>query len=302
MTVLAFGAAVVIGGVNVVAVRLSNQELPPFYGAGLRFAVAALVFLALTVVRRIGLPGGRALIGSALYGFLGFGVAIALDYWALTKAPANVCGVVMSMVPLMTLFLARAHGMESITRRSLAGGALTIVGIWILVSSPLSVEVALLPMLAMVVATAAMAEAGIIIKKSPSADPIACNAVAMTVGAGFLLVSSALTGESWGLPTQEATWMVLGYLVLFGSVGLFWLYLVVLRRWTASAASYQFVLMPVVTALAAAWLTDEPITGGLILGGAVVIAAVYLGALPAAPSPAPTTRDQEALAQRCTCL
>lgn len=34
-TVLAFASVVVIGGVNVVAVRLSNQELQPLYGAGL---------------------------------------------------------------------------------------------------------------------------------------------------------------------------------------------------------------------------------------------------------------------------
>ena len=302
VTVLAFAAAVVIGGVNAVAVRLSNQALPPFYGAGLRFGVAALVFLVLTVGRRISFPRGGALAGSVLYGFLGFGVAIALDYWALTRAPANVCGVVMSLVPLMTLFLARAHRLESITGRGLAGGGLTVAGIWILASSPQSGEVPLLPMMAMLAATAAMAEAGIIIKRSPSVDPIAANAVAMTVGAVVLLVSSAFSGETWVLPTRQTTWAVLMYLALVGSVGLFWLYLMVLKRWTASAASYQFVLMPLVTAVAAFWLADETITGGLVLGGGLVIAAVYLGGLSAPSTRLPAPPGQEALAQRCTCL
>lgn len=258
--------------------------------------------MVLTVIGRIRFPRGGALVASVLYGFLGFGVAIALDYWALTRSPANVCGVIMSLVPLMTLFLARAHGLESITGRALVAGALTFVGIWILVRSPMSVEVTPLPTLAMVVASAAVAEAGIVIKKAPPANPLACNAVAMTVGAMFLLASSALSGESWAVPTKATTWMILTYLVLVGSVGLFWLYLVVLKRWSASAASYQFVLMPVVTAIAAALLADEAITGGLVLGGAVVIAAVYLGALPAKPAPAAATPGQQALAHQCTCL
>ena len=44
------------------------------------------------------------------------------------------------------------------------------------------------------------------------------------------------------------------YLVLIGSVVLFYLYLYVLARWTASATAYSFLLFPVVTVLIAAWL------------------------------------------------
>jgi hypothetical protein len=37
VTLAAFTALVVVGGGNFLAVRLSNLELPPFWGAGLRF-------------------------------------------------------------------------------------------------------------------------------------------------------------------------------------------------------------------------------------------------------------------------
>ena len=40
----AFVGAVVIGGSNFVGVRISNRELDPLWGAGLRFGLATIVF------------------------------------------------------------------------------------------------------------------------------------------------------------------------------------------------------------------------------------------------------------------
>jgi drug/metabolite transporter (DMT)-like permease len=73
---------------------------------------------------------------------------------------------------------------------------------------------------------------------------------------------------------------------VIGSVG-FLLYLVVLRYWAASRASYGFVIMPFVTVPLSAWLDSEPVGVGLVLGGLLVLAGVYVGALrPARITPA----------------
>jgi drug/metabolite transporter (DMT)-like permease len=57
------------------------------------------------------------------------------------------------------------------------------------------------------------------------------------------------------------------------------LYLVVLRYWAASRAAYTFVVIPVVTLALSAWLDDEPVGAELAVGGAMVLAGVYVGAL-----------------------
>src|SRR5262245_2134740 len=62
-------------------------------------------------------------------------------------------------------------------------------------------------------------------------------------------------------------------------VVVFSLYIVVLRYWSASRVAYTFVLVPVVTVVLSAWLDDAPIRTGLLLGGSLVIAGVYVGAL-----------------------
>ena len=43
---LVFALIVLVGGSNFVAVRFSNRELPPFFGAGIRFVGASLFLLA----------------------------------------------------------------------------------------------------------------------------------------------------------------------------------------------------------------------------------------------------------------
>lgn len=75
------------------------------------------------------------------------------------------------------------------------------------------------------------------------------------------------------------TWFWLFYLVLIGSCVVFILFLYVLGRWTASAASYAFVLMSVVGVLAAAILLDEQLTLAFALGAVLVLGSVYIGAL-----------------------
>jgi drug/metabolite transporter (DMT)-like permease len=101
----------------------------------------------------------------------------------------------------------------------------------------------------------------------------------MTTGAIALVLAALVAGETLELPNRSATWSAVVYIATFGSVGVFLLYLYVLGRWVASRAAYSFVLIPIVTVVLSAWLDDEPVGVGLVLGGALVLAGVYVGAL-----------------------
>ena len=107
------------------------------------------------------------------------------------------------------------------------------------------------------------------------------NFVGMSAGAGVLLVVAWVAGERLALPVDGETQLAVAFLVV-ATVGLFLLVLVVVQRWTASATSYLFVLMPVVAIALGALIADEEITVTTILGGALVCAGVYVGATQAA--------------------
>jgi len=101
------------------------------------------------------------------------------------------------------------------------------------------------------------------------------NAIAMAVGGAIMLALTAVFDEAYVVPRFTSTLAAQAYLVLLGSVVVFALYLSVLRRWTASAVSYEGVLIPLVAVVLSAWLQDERITWAFVAGSGLV----YYGAL-----------------------
>lgn len=246
MTLAAFAAAVTIGGANFIGVRFSNRELDPFWGAGLRFGLAAILFIVIAMALRLSFPRGRLLAMTILYGLLSFAISYALMYWALVRVNAGLAAVVLALVPLVTILLTAAHGMEKLTGRALIGAGLAVAGIVWMTFGPEDVVLPVTALVAMLLALVSIGESVIVSKKVSSNHPAMTNAVGMSAGALVLLAISAVAGDSWILPSQpEVVWAVV-YLVTLGSVGLFVLLLLVIRKWTASATSYAFVLFPVV--------------------------------------------------------
>jgi len=290
LTLAAFGAAVLIGGSNLVAVKFSNAELAPMYGAAVRFSGAAVIFLLLGWALSLPLPRGRALLGSAVYGALNFGVAYALLYFALLEISIGMCAVIMATVPLFTLISAVLHGQERFTPRGIVGGLLAVAGIGVLSLNSLEADIPLLYVMAAVLGAVAVAESTVVVKGFPRANPVTTNGVGMVAGALLLWVASIVAGESWTTPEEARTWASLGWLVIAGSVGLFYLSLFVIGRWTASASAYVLTLIPVVAVALGALLADEPITPEVVAGAALVLVAVYVGALRRSSSRAASSR------------
>ena len=269
----------VLAGGNAVGVRFSNQELDPFWGATFRFGLAAI--LMLTVMFGLGhrLPTGRALAGAALYGLLAFGGAFAFAFYALVELEAGFGQILLSIVPLVTILLAVAQRVERLRVASLLGALVALVGVIVMSGLTLGSSVPLLSVLAALGSALCFSQAAITIKRFPESHPIVVNAVGMTVGAVFLAALTLVTGSEVAMPQQTDTWWAIAYMVIVGSGIVFSLYVALLERWEASRANYGFVIVPVVTVLVSAWLLDEAITAGLIVGGGLVLIGVYVGAL-----------------------
>lgn len=283
-TLAAFVTSSILAGGNAIGIRFSNRELDPLWGAALRFSLAAALFLVLMAALRLALPRGRALVGAIVFGLVQFGATYALAYYALVDLHAGFGQILLALVPLMTLLLATAQGQERLRLVALAGTGLALSGVVLMSSAPLRESLPLLSVLAALGSALCFAEAAVLIRRLPPVHPVTMNAVGMTAGAAALLTASVVAGEAHALPDGAETWSAVAYLVTFGSMGVFLLYLFVLRRWAASRAAYSFVLIPVVAVVLSAWLDDEPIGWSLVLGGILVLGGVYVGAL-RAPAP-----------------
>lgn len=275
----AFLTTALLGGGNAVAIKFSNAELDPIWGATLRFGGAAILMLLVLGISREKLPRGRAFLGAVLYGVFAFGAAFALGFYALVELDAGFATVLLSIVPLFTLLLAVVQRQERMRPQALVGSVVVIIGIAVMVGLSFDGPVPILPVLAMIAGSALIAEATIIVRWFPGVSPISLNAVGMSAGSIVLIALTLILGNTIELPSQPETWSALGYMVLIGTGVVFNLYLFVLEYWEASRAAYGFVLVPPVTLVLSAWLLDESIGAGLLIGGALVVAGVYFGAL-----------------------
>jgi drug/metabolite transporter (DMT)-like permease len=204
-------------------------------------------------------------------------------YTALVDVPAGLAMVVFALIPLLTLLLAVAQGLETLRRRSLIGALIATGGVAISAGLGTTVAVPLVALALLLLSALVAAEGGVLVKLLPPGDPVTANLIGMTVGTLALGALSVATGEPIGLPSDLVTWATIIYLAVIGSVGLFLCYLWLLARWTASGTSYAVLLSPLWTMVLAAPVLGEPITAPAVVGGAIVIVGTWLGAFASGP-------------------
>ena len=285
----AFIVGTLLAGGNAVGVRVSNRELDPLWGAGLRFLLAACLLGAAMAVMRLTLPHGRELLGVLLYGSLIFGGAFSFVYYAFVRIHAGLGQTLLALVPLATLLLAVLQRQERLRLAAVVGTLFSVAGIGVISGLSGGESVPVLSLLAVLAGVLCFAQATVVVRLFPPVHPVTANAVGMAAGAAILVALSLLLEQSIVLPEDGATWLALAYMVVLGSGPVFVLYVVVVRLWSASRAAYSFVLIPLVAILLSAWIDDEPIGAELLVGGLLVLAGVYIGALRPAASPAPQT-------------
>jgi drug/metabolite transporter (DMT)-like permease len=253
--------------------------LPPFWNAGFRFALASAGFGVLYVARRTRPPTRNEALGAAAYGLLAFAAFFGFTYTGLVHATAALGTTVLALGPLVTMFLAAAAGLERLRGRAIVGALLSLGGIAISFGAASALDVPIGSLLLLAAATTSFAAGGIVVKRFGRAEPVSQNMIATAVGAVVLLAISAARAEPWRLPATPATWLAFLYLVGPGTIVVFLLFLLLLRRWSATAVSYQFVLAPIVSITFATLLLGEPVPPGALGGVALVIAGVYIGAI-----------------------
>jgi drug/metabolite transporter (DMT)-like permease len=275
----AYVLTVLFAGFNPIGVHFSVLELPLFWSAALRLAPAALIMFILVFFLKLPLPKGRALFGAIIFGVLNFGGSFAFIYFALTKIQPGMASVILALVPLFTLFFAALHKQEAFRWRTLLGALFAAGGIALIFWEQLRLQASILHLLAMMLGVVCFAEANVIAKSFPKSHPITTNAIGMSIGAIILLLLSFLARENQILPVKTQTLVSLIFLILFGSCAVFTMTLFILKRWSASTLSYQFVMVPFVTLTASALIAHEALSPILLIGAALVVIGVFFGVL-----------------------
>jgi drug/metabolite transporter (DMT)-like permease len=295
----------VVWGSTYLAIRVAVREMPPFAAATARFLIAGLAMagIAARVDRGKGLPSPRQFLDYSLIGalFLGFGNGLVM--WSEQRIPSGIAALLVATVPLwITILDGLRSGGQPWTPRIWAGTLLGLLGVY-LVARPEGGDWSshLIGIVALQVATISWTLGTLYSKVVRCPLPVmSAAAVEMLAGAAVLFAESRLLGEPAQafLHASPQAWRALAYLVVFGSLIGFTAFSYCLTVFSAGTVGTYAYVNPVVAVALGAVLLDEPITAGLMLGGALIVGAVVLNTTGARPIQAqPEAPDQAELSE-----
>ena len=275
-----------------VSIKIGLEDCPPLLGAGIRFALAGLVLLAITAVKRRSLGTDARL--AAVLGVFPFALTYGLVYWGEQYIPSGLAAVLFGVLPLYVALLGAAVLPDQPVRaRVIAGVLVALGGLSLAFAESIDLgdrDLALAGAAALAIAPVGAAVGNISIKlRAGELDAVVLNGWAM-LGAGVALLAVSAAGERWG----DAAWTAksvgsIAYLALIGSAVPFVGLTILLRHITAQAMSFLAMLLPFGALIFGATLYDERITARAV-GGAALVAAGLLIAQARARSREPVTR------------
>ncbi|MFD6886862.1 EamA family transporter [Streptomyces sp. NPDC059957] len=277
---IALALVYVVWGSTYLGIRIVVETMPPFLSAGARFITAGLL-LAGIVAWKSGPAALRATRGevrsAVVVGLLLVLGGNGLVVLAETSIPSGLAALLVAAVP-MWLVLLRAGSGDRPSPRTLAGVLLGLGGLAVLTSPGLGGEIALGGVLLVLAGSVCWSLGSFSAAKlTLPANPFTGSAYQMLAGGAGGILVGLCRGEHHGLDLTSystASWLALGYLVLFGSLVGFTAYVWLLRAAPLSLVATYAYVNPVV-AVALGWLIlDEALTWPILLGGAIVVAAV----------------------------
>lgn len=286
VAVICLVIAMALWGSSFIALKVAFAELPAMWVIFGRMALGSLVFLLAWRWRgRMQYRRGdwKYLLGLAacepcLY-FL-------FEALALQSTSASQAGMVSALLPLLVTVGAFIFLRERISRTTLAGFLIAVVGaVWLSLAGSAD-EHAANPLLGNFFELLAMlcAMGYTLMLKHLSARYSAFLLTAMVAFVGTLFfLPLALLGEPWPREVSPLGWAAVAYLGVLVTVGAYGLYNFGVSRLPASQASGFTNLIPVFTLLFATLLLGERLNGPQMVAAALVFGGVVLSQWRAAP-------------------
>ena len=282
-TLLLVGVTAVWGS-TFFLIRDLVETVPPADFLTVRFGIAAIVMFALFRRQTLALSRRDLRIGVVL-GVL-YGSAQVLQTMCLQHTDASVSGFITGTYVVLTPVLGAVLLREHIRPVTWAAVALATAGLAVLSLQGFAVGAG-----EALTLFSAVLYAGHIVALGRWSTAQAAVGLA-TVQAGVITVVTGVAAVPGGLtlPADGGQWASLLYMALIAGAGALWAQTWAQAHLTATRAAIVMALEPVFAAFFAVLLGGEGLTRRRLLGGAMVVTAMYLVELKSTP------RDPDATA------
>ncbi|MGE0119098.1 MAG: DMT family transporter [Dongiaceae bacterium] len=269
-----------VGGTNTAVTRFAIGATDPITLGAFRFGLGFALLLPLALILRSRWPSGKDWIGVALLGILFFAVFQGSFNWALEYTTAARGALALSILPLMTMVVGAALGVEPLGARKVIGVFVAMAGVAAALVTGLddAPAGAWRGDIIMTAATLCFAFYNVwsrpFIARSGSLPFVTVGMGAGSAGLALLAWSSGGLAAARGFDWPQ--WVAVGYLVVIGAALTFFLWVFALARTTPTRVANTITLNPVMAAIVAAILLGEPIGFNLIIGVVAVFSGIWL--------------------------
>lgn len=282
---IAMLTTMLLWGVSFVASKLVLGRITPLTYMGLRFLIASAALAVVMMLRGRPRFTPRVHLRIALTALAEPVAYFLFESYGVRLVSATTASLLIATVPLAVMMLAAVFLGEPLRRSAVVAVSISIAGVVLLVlGSDDGVTARSDRVLGIVLILGAVLSAALYITQARHLtqrhDPVNITIIQTWWGAGVfgllwrLQPASARSADALG----SDGWVALMFLAFGATVGAFLLYNWALRHETAGTASLYINAIPVVTAVAGWLILDERLTPLQLVGAALVLIAVRIGA------------------------
>jgi drug/metabolite transporter (DMT)-like permease len=291
-----FGVGVAIlssscGAGAAVATRYLIAAADPITLAALRFGGGVLCLLPLALLLRVRWPQRGDWAAVAGLGFMFYAVFFVFYNVALAYTTVARGTLALSTLPLMTMLVGAALGIEALSGRKTTGVLLAMLGVAIALAAGLANAPAGAWRGDLIMAAATLCMALYNVWSRPyiqRSSALGFLTAGMAVGGGALVLVSVASGGAGKLAGFGAThWIAALYLAAGGGALAFFLWVYALQHASPTRVANTMTVNPLIAGALAALLLGEPITLNLVVGLVAVFAGIWIATTDRPIKPAP---------------
>ena len=257
-----------------------EQGLTPFTLVTLRLVVGLVLLSAVVLIAREALPRRPKTYGHlAVMAFFSVALPFALITSAEQHVDSSLAATLTAPVPIFVIPIAALMLRERITLNKVVGVIVGLVGVVVLIGfDPSQIgRTDLTPQLALVGAAASYAFGGVYARRfvhgqNPMVTSFLLVLFAMLMAAAGAVLTEDPLAQIGGLGIEAILSVV--WLGLFGSGLAYLAFYRLINRWGPTRTSLVAYTLPVWGIALGFLVLNEPITSGLVLGTALVIAGI----------------------------
>lgn len=267
-------------GTTWLASKIGVTHMPALQMAGLRQSISGALLIIFFLFKKTPLPKGKQWITILILSGLNFTLSNGLSTWGVKYISSGLGSIISAIFPLWLVVITVIGG-RRLPSKALLGLLLGFGGVCIIFYDHLKdflnadfrfgIFISLL-------ATITWAFGTLYTKQqAANYNPYFSVALQMLIAGITLTLIAEATGKT--IPVSQipaVSWMAISYLVVFGSILTFILYVYSLQHLSAELASVYAYINPVVSVLLGALILGEKLSIFIGVGGIITIAGVYL--------------------------